>query len=310
MWGAPASPFAGRCGHAVTTTMSFRTVFTPGAFQAASPATFRSSHERTLPDSVTLPPSVATVTVPASIRAFRTRAFSMASLTAYGWAAGLGVMSFVTPFTSGIVEGRQTFANVTKYLLMGTSWSFGNMLSMAAAVAFLPFLPMLPLQVLLNKLLYDSAQLPIPADRVDPGLVRKPRKWGVAAIRRFTLVVGPVSSAFDLVTFAGLFRLFGVSVTAFHTGWFVESLFTQTLVVLVIRTAGSPFRSRPSAWLLGTVLAVCGVAVGLPFTPVAAALGFEPLPWAFARFLLAVAAACLGAVDLVKRRFCREIDAV
>ena len=210
----------------------------------------------------------------------------------------------------GIVEGRQAFANVTKYLLMGTSSNFGNMLSMAAAVAFLPFLPMLPLQILLNNLLYDLAQLPIPTDRVDPGLVRKPRKWDVAAVRRFMLVVGPVSSAFDLVTFAGLLWLFEASATAFHTGWFVESLFTQTLVVLVIRTAGSPFRSRPSPWLLGTVLAVCGVAVGLPFTPVAAALGFEPLPWAFAPFLLAVAAAYLGAVELVKRRFFREIDAV
>ena len=210
----------------------------------------------------------------------------------------------------GILEGRQAFANVTKYLLMGTSSNFGNMLSMAAAVAFLPFLPMLPLQILLNNLLYDLAQLPIPTDRVDPGLVRKPRKWDVAAIRRFMLVVGPVSSAFDLVTFAGLLGLFQASATAFHTGWFVESLFTQTLVVLVIRTAGNPFRSRPSPWLLGTVLGVCGVAVALPFSPVAGALGFEPLPWAFAPFLLAVAAAYLGTVELVKRRFFRAIDAV
>lgn len=146
-------------------------------------------------------------------------------------------------------------------------------------------------------------------DRVDPGSMRKPRKWDIAALRNFMLVVGPVSSAFDLATFAGLLGLFHASAAAFQTGWFVESLFTQTLVLLVIRTAGNPFRSRPSPWLLGTVLGVCGLAVALPFTPVAGALGFVPLPWAFAPFLLAVAAAYLGAVEAVKRRFFREMEA-
>jgi Mg2+-importing ATPase len=209
----------------------------------------------------------------------------------------------------GVLEGRRAFANVTKYLLMGTSSNFGNMLSMAVAIVFLPFLPMLPLQILLNNLLYDLAQLPIPTDRVDPGLMRKPRKWDIAAIRKFMLVVGPVSSAFDAVTFAGLVWLFHASAAAFHTGWFVESLLTQTLVVLVIRTAGSPFRSRPSPWLLGAVLGVCGVAAVLPLTPFAGALGFEPLPWAFAPFLAGVAGAYLGAVELIKRQFFRAIDA-
>ncbi|QEL20496.1 magnesium-translocating P-type ATPase [Limnoglobus roseus] len=209
----------------------------------------------------------------------------------------------------GVLEGRRAFTNVMKYLLMGTSSNFGNMLSMAAAVVFLPFLPMLPLQILLNNLLYDLAQLPIPTDRVDAALVRKPRKWDVSAIRTFMLVVGPVSSAFDLVTFAGLVWLFHATATAFQTGWFVESLFTQTLVVLVIRTAGNPFRSRPSPWVLGTVIGVCGVAVALPFTPVAGPLGFEPLPGAFVPFLLAVAAAYLLAVEVVKRRFFRDVAA-
>lgn len=207
---------------------------------------------------------------------------------------------------SGIREGRTAFGNVTKYLLMGTSSNFGNMISMAAATAFLPFLPMLPLQVLLNNLLYDLAQLPIPGDRVDPAFVRKPRKWDIAAIRRFMLVVGPISSAFDFVTFAGLMWLFHATESEFHTGWFVESLVTQTLVLLVIRTTGSPFWNRPSPWLLGTVVVVCGFAMALPFTPFAGWLGFEPFPLSFAFFLLVVAVAYLLVVERVKRWFFRR----
>jgi Mg2+-importing ATPase len=168
---------------------------------------------------------------------------------------------------------------------------------------------MLPLQILLNNMLYDLAQLPIPADHVDPGLMRKPRKWDISAIRKFMLIVGPVSSLFDLVTFGGLLWLFHATATEFQTGWFVESLFTQTLVLLVIRTAGNPFRSRPSTWLLGAVLAVCGLAAVLPFLSFAGALGFVPMPWAFIPFLLVIATAYLGAVELVKRRFFRAIVA-
>jgi len=203
----------------------------------------------------------------------------------------------------GILEGRRAFGNVTKYLLMGTSSNFGNMISMAAATVVLPFLPMLPLQVLLNNLLYDLAQLPIPGDRVDPEFIREPRKWDVAAVRRFMLAAGPVSSLFDFVTFAGLIWLFRATEAGFHTGWFVESLVTQTLVLLVIRTAGNPFRSRPSGWLLGTVAGVCAAAVALPFAPFAGALGFEPLPAAVAAFLAAVTACYLGVVGAVKRWF-------
>lgn len=205
----------------------------------------------------------------------------------------------------GILEGRRAFGNVTKYLLMGTSSNFGNMISMAAATAFLPFLPMLPLQVLMNNLLYDLAQLPIPTDRVDPAFVRKPRKWDIAAVRRFMLAAGPVSSLFDLVTFAGLLWLFRATEAGFHTGWFVESLVTQTIVLLVIRTAGNPFRSRPSGWLLAAVVGVCVVAVVLPFAPFAAALGFEPLPAGVLAFLAAVAGCYLTVMGAVKRWFFR-----
>lgn len=205
----------------------------------------------------------------------------------------------------GILEGRRAFGNVTKYLLMGTSSNFGNMISMAAATAFLPFLPMLPLQVLLNNLLYDLAQLPIPGDRVDPAFVRKPRKWDIDAVRRFMLAAGPVSSLFDLVTFAGLLWLFRATEAGFHTGWFVESLVTQTLVLLVIRTAGNPLCSRPSRWLLAAVVGVCVTAVALPFAPFASTLGFEPLPAGVMAFLAVVAAGYLMAIGAVKRWFFR-----
>jgi Mg2+-importing ATPase len=203
---------------------------------------------------------------------------------------------------SGILEGRKAFGNVMKYLLMGTSSNFGNMLSMAAAALFLPFLPMLPTQVLLNNLLYDLAQLPIPTDNVDAGFIRKPRRWDIALIRNFMLVLGPISSAFDFLTFFVLRAVFGASEELFHTGWFVESLATQTLVLLVIRTAGNPLRSRPSLPLLASVIAVVLVGVLLPFSPLAGLLGFTSLPAAYLLFLVGVAGTYLALVEGVKRR--------
>jgi Mg2+-importing ATPase len=202
----------------------------------------------------------------------------------------------------GIVEGRRAFGNVMKYLLMGTSSNFGNMLSMAAAVAFLPFLPMLPVQILLNNLLYDVAQLTIPTDNVDPGYVRKPRRWDIGLIRRFMLVIGPVSSAFDFLTFWVLLHLFRAGESLFHTGWFVESLATQTLVLFVIRTASNPLRSRPSRALTATVLVVVAAGLVLPYSPVAGALGFVPLPFAYLTFVAGATVAYLVLVELVKRR--------
>jgi Mg2+-importing ATPase len=202
----------------------------------------------------------------------------------------------------GIVEGRKSFGNVMKYLLMGTSSNFGNMFSMAAATLFLPFLPMLPTQILLNNFLYDLAQVTIPTDRVDATYVRKPQRWNIGVIRAFMLSVGPISSVFDFLTFVVLLHVFQASEALFHTGWFVESLATQTLVLFVIRTAGNPLRARPSAPLTVTIIAVVAVAVLLPFTPLASALGFVPLPSTFFAFLLSVVAAYLVCVELVKRR--------
>ncbi len=209
----------------------------------------------------------------------------------------------------GILEGRRSSGNVTKYLLMGTSSNFGNMFSMAAASLFLPFLPMLPTQILLNNFLYDLAQVTIPTDRVDPGFLRKPQRWNVELIRGFMLWIGPISSMFDFVTFWALWKLFGASQAFFHTGWFVESLATQTLVLFVIRTAGNPFRSRPSRPLAITTVAVVVVAVVLPFTPAAAPLGFVPLPGRFFVFVGGIVGAYLVCVEFAKRRLLRRYAA-
>jgi Mg2+-importing ATPase len=203
---------------------------------------------------------------------------------------------------TGILEGRKAFANVTKYLLMGTSSNFGNMFSMAGAVLFLPFLPMLPMQILLNNLLYDLAQVTIPTDRVDPEFVRAPQRWNIDTIRNVMLVIGPISSLYDFLTFFTLLTVFAAPAALFHTGWFVESLATQTLVLFVIRTARSPLRSRPSGWLTATTLVVVVVGCLLPYTPLAPALGFVPLPPAYFLFLVAATTTYLALVEAVKRR--------
>jgi Mg2+-importing ATPase len=207
----------------------------------------------------------------------------------------------------GILEGRKSFGNVMKYLLMGTSSNFGNMFSMAAASLFLPFLPMLPTQILLNNFLYDLAQVTIPTDRVDAAYVRKPQRWRITVIRDFMLWIGPISSVFDFLTFFVLLRFFRASEAFFHTGWFVESLATQTLVLFVIRTAGNPFRSRPSLPLAMMIVAVVAAAAALPFTPAASALGLVPLNPVFFAFLAGVVLVYLLLVEVVKRRLLRRL---
>ncbi len=201
----------------------------------------------------------------------------------------------------GIIEGRRAFGNVTKYLLMGTSSNFGNMFSMAAASVFLPFLPMLPTQVLLNNLLYDLAQITIPTDNVDPEVIRIPQRWDIRKIRNFMLIIGPISSLYDLLTFFVLLRVFHSGETLFHTGWFVESLATQTLVLFVIRTPKNPLQSRPSLPLALTTLAIVLVGALLPYSPIAGVLGFAPLPALFFLFLGAATVTYLALVELAKR---------
>jgi Mg2+-importing ATPase len=171
----------------------------------------------------------------------------------------------------GVIEGRRIFTNTIKYVLMGTSSNFGNMLSAAGASLFLPFLPMLPTQILLNNLLYDLSELAIPTDRVDAELLERPARWDNRLIRRFMAVFGPISSLYDFATFAVMLVVFHAGEAMFHTGWFVESLATQSLVILVIRTRRVPFfRSRPSGLLLANTLFFVLLGAALPFTPLAA----------------------------------------
>ena len=202
----------------------------------------------------------------------------------------------------GIIEGRKAFGNVMKYLLMGTSSNFGNVLSMAGASIFLPFLPMLPTQILLNNLLYDLAQLTIPTDNVDETYLQRPQHWDIGLIRSFMLYVGPISSIFDFLTFYVLLHVFRANETQFHTGWFVESLATQTLVLFVIRTSKNPLRSRPSGPLIATCLSAVAIAIYLPFSPLAHILGFTPLPPRYFAFLAVATGTYLLLVEAAKRR--------
>jgi P-type Mg2+ transporter len=208
----------------------------------------------------------------------------------------------------GVIEGRRSFANIMKYIIMGTSSNFGNMFSMAAASLFLPFLPMLPTQILLNNLLYDVSQISIPIDTVDAALLRQPKRWQIGFIRQFMMIIGPISSIYDFLTFGLLFWVFQASAnpSLFHTGWFVESLATQTLVVFVIRTAGNPFKSRPSWPLLIAVLAVVAVATGLPYTPLQDPLGFTPLPLPLLGTIALLTLTYLVLVQIVKTWFYRR----
>ena len=207
----------------------------------------------------------------------------------------------------GILEGRRASGNMMKYLLMGTSSNFGNMFSMAAASVFLPFLPMLPTQILLNNFLYDLAQITIPSDNVDDAYLRRPQRWDMRVIRDFMLFIGPISSIFDFLTFFVLLRYFHASEPLFHTGWFIESLATQTLVLFVIRTMGNPFRSRPSRSLTITTLLIVGIGVALPVTPLAALLGFTRLPASYFAFLIPATAMYLALVDMAKRQLARRL---
>ena len=208
----------------------------------------------------------------------------------------------------GVVEGRRTFANTIKYVRMGTSSNFGNMFSVTVASAFLPFLPMLPFQILLNNLLYDTSQLAIPTDHVDPEQLLRPSHWDVAEIRRFMLRFGPISSAFDIASFAVLLWVFHATAPAFRAGWFIESIATQTLVVFVIRTLRVPFlRSRPSRTLAVSVLAVVVLGVAIPLSPMAATLGFATPPIGFMALMVPFVAVYLVVVDVAKLFFFREV---
>jgi P-type Mg2+ transporter len=204
-----------------------------------------------------------------------------------------------------VAHGRRTVLNVAKYVLMGSSSNFGNMFSMAGAALFLPFLPMLPIQILLNNLLYDVSEIAIPFDRVDDEATARPVTWNVRLIERFMLVFGPVSSIFDFLTFYALLSLFGAGEALFQTGWFIESITTQVLVVFAIRTRRLFFRSRPHPFLVMMALGAVALAIALPFVGVGRWFGFVTPPPLFFAYLLAATVAYLALVELAKRLFYR-----
>ena len=211
----------------------------------------------------------------------------------------------------GLFEGRRVFGNIVKYIKMGTSSNFGNMFSVLGASAFLPFLPMLPIQLLTQNLLYDFSQLAIPFDRVDEEYVLKPRQWRIDDIRRFMLFFGPVSSIFDYATFALLFFVFKAKTPAqqslFQTGWFVEGLLSQTLIVHMIRTRKIPFiQSSPSLPLVLTTAAVMAVGIAFPFMPFARSFGMVPLPPRYFGWLILILLSYAALAQSVKGWYVRR----
>jgi Mg2+-importing ATPase len=211
----------------------------------------------------------------------------------------------------GVIEGRKTFANIMKYIKMGTSSNFGNMLSVLGASAVLPFLPMQPVQILINNLLYDFSQTGIPFDHVDADYLTKPRKWEIGNIQRFMFCIGPMSSIFDYVTYAVMWFVFGANTVQeqalFQTGWFVESLLTQTLIVHIIRTAKIPMiQSRPALPMLFLTLTIMVIGASLPFLPISASLGFVPLPASYFLWLGLILSSYCVLTQYVKTWFIKK----
>lgn len=208
----------------------------------------------------------------------------------------------------GVREGRVTFANTLKYVFMATSANFGNMFSMAGISLVLPFLPLLPSQILLTNLLTDFPELTIATDRVDQELVNKPRRMDIKFIRNFMIVFGLLSSIFDYLTFGALLLLLHAQPEQFRTGWFLESVISASLVVLVVRTRQSILNSKPGKYLLMATLATVGVTIIIPWTPLATLLGFQPLPLRFVLVLGAIVVLYVTAAERVKRAFYQHVQ--
>jgi Mg2+-importing ATPase len=209
----------------------------------------------------------------------------------------------------GALEGRRVFGNISKYIKMGASSNFGNMFSVVGASIFLPFLPMLPIQVLTNNLLYDLSQTTIPTDNVDEEYLAAPRRWEINNLMRFMLFIGPISSIFDYATYATMLFIFHAwtNPSLFQTGWFVESIMTQTLIIHIIRTAKVPFfQSRASNALIATTIGICVIASILPYTRLGTALGFIPLPPLYWPIIFGFLVAYATLTHLVKTWFIRR----
>jgi Mg2+-importing ATPase len=207
----------------------------------------------------------------------------------------------------GVIEGRRTFGNIVKYIKMGSSSNFGNMFSMTGASLFLPFLPMLPIQILLNNFLYDLSQVAIPSDEVDKEYLLKSRPWNVNYIKKFMIFIGPISSIFDFVTFGVLIFVFHASQPLFNTGWFLESLCTQTLVIHIIRTGKIPFiESKPSQFLMFTSVYIVTIGLIIPFTPLGKFFGFVVPPPTYFIALLLIVVSYLFLVQIGKKWFIKK----
>jgi len=207
----------------------------------------------------------------------------------------------------GVREGRKTFGNIVKYIKMGSSSNFGNMFSMTGGSMFLPFLPMLPIQILLNNFLYDLSQVAIPTDEVDNEYLKKPRPWNVESIKKFMVIIGPISSIYDFLTYGVMLFIFHASAQLFHTGWFIESLCTQTLVIHVIRTGKIPFlESRPSRFLILTSIFIVATGMVIPFSPLAKPFGFVAPPPLYFVILFFMVITYLLLVQVVKAWFIRK----
>jgi len=207
----------------------------------------------------------------------------------------------------GVIEGRKTFGNIVKYIKMGSSSNFGNMFSMTGGSLFLPFLPMLPIQILLNNFLYDVSQIAIPTDKVDKEYVLKPRPWNVKYIRNFMVIIGPISSIYDFLTYGVMLFIFHAQAELFHTGWFIESLCTQTLVIHIIRTGKIPFlESRPSKFLMLMSIIIVSIGIAIPFTPLAKPFGFVKPPAMYFVALFIMVVTYLLFVQIVKKWFIKK----
>lgn len=209
----------------------------------------------------------------------------------------------------GVLEGRKTFGNTIKYIMMGLGSNFGNMFSVAIAILFLPFLPMLPIQILLNNFIYDFSQITIPSDNVDQEFIQKPKRWNINFLIRFMLVFGPISSFFDLLTFFMLYAVFKVPAAYFQTGWFIESIATQTLVIYIVRTKKMPFiQSKASPQLMVSSIACVAFGWILPYTSLGRLFGFEPLPPKILLSVLGIVVLYLFIIEIAKRMFYRKYD--
>jgi P-type Mg2+ transporter len=209
----------------------------------------------------------------------------------------------------GVIEGRRTFANTLKYVFMATSANFGNMFSMAGASIFLPFLPLLPKQILLMNLLTDLPEMTISTDNVDPETIVKPRRWDIKFIRRFMIVFGLLSTLFDLITFGILlYYLHSTSVEQFRTTWFIESIASACIIVLIIRTARPIFRSKPNKYLIISTFITIGVAMILPFTPIGDIFGLSEIPISYIMIIGLIISVYALSAEFIKKMFYKSID--